>query len=208
MNFQHTNNKDLALKLLEWHGGQHTGVYALGSSLLAFATNRNLSGGQFIPEPASVGRALGELESIHNHTNQAECAALITELKRRYTSLPPLDEFTLAHAECALWSSTDDLDVPLNEHYTLADLAPETVGKIKTDCAKFQADNSRDLCIGVSRNAEQGGHDFWLTRNGHGCGFWDGDYWAEDTGERLTEAAKKFKECELYIGDDGRLYLQ
>jgi hypothetical protein len=49
------------------------------------------------------------------------------------------------------------------------------------------------------------GHDFWLTRNGHGAGFWDGDL-SEDVGNALTEAAKKFGECHLYVGDDGQIY--
>jgi hypothetical protein len=34
-------------------------------------------------------------------------------------------------------------------------------------------------------------HDFFLTRNGHGAGFWDGDY---KNGEKLTEIAKSFGE--------------
>jgi hypothetical protein len=37
-------------------------------------------------------------------------------------------------------------------------------------------------------------HDFFLTRNGHGAGFWDGDY---DKGIELSEIAKSFGE------DDG-----
>lgn len=48
-------------------------------------------------------------------------------------------------------------------------------------------------------------HDFWLTRNGHGAGFWDGDY-DEDIGEKLTQLSKKFGEKEVYVGDDGLLY--
>lgn len=35
------------------------------------------------------------------------------------------------------------------------------------------------------------GHDFWLTRNGHGAGFGDGD-WPEEAGEKLSEAARSF----------------
>lgn len=35
----------------------------------------------------------------------------------------------------------------------------------------------------------QAGHDFWLTSQGHGCGFWDGD-WKEYAGECLTNASK------------------
>jgi hypothetical protein len=57
----------------------------------------------------------------------------------------------------------------------------------------------------ATRAAEMGGHDFLLTRNGHGCGFWDGD-WPEEAGERLTAAAEKCGEFNLYVGDDGLLY--
>lgn len=34
-------------------------------------------------------------------------------------------------------------------------------------------------------------HDFFLTRNGHGAGFWDGDY---EKGDELSEIAKGFGE--------------
>jgi hypothetical protein len=49
-----------------------------------------------------------------------------------------------------------------------------------------------------------GGHDFWLTRNGHGAGFWDGEL--GDIGDRLTEASKAFGEVCLTVCDDGEIY--
>ena len=48
------------------------------------------------------------------------------------------------------------------------------------------------------------GHDFWLTRNREGAGFWDG-FWGED-GDTLTELAQEFPEVDVYVGDDGLLY--
>ena len=54
---------------------------------------------------------------------------------------------------------------------------------------------------------EHAGHDFWLTRNGHGCGFWDGD-WTEPAATKLTESAENFGDYDLYIGDDGKIYRQ
>ena len=42
------------------------------------------------------------------------------------------------------------------------------------------------------------GHDFWLTRNGHGAGFRDGD-WPEPFAAKLTEAAKRAGERDLYV---------
>lgn len=49
-------------------------------------------------------------------------------------------------------------------------------------------------------DAGQMGHDFLLTRNGHGAGFWDGD-WGDD-GDELTRIAKGYGNISLYLGDD------
>lgn len=51
--------------------------------------------------------------------------------------------------------------------------------------------------------------DFWLTRNGHGAGFWDGD-WPVPAATRLTEASEKAGEvylqmrAELYDGEEAQ----
>lgn len=52
---------------------------------------------------------------------------------------------------------------------------------------------------------EQHGHDFWLTRNGHGAGFCARGY--GPVGETLSEAARAFRETDLEVGDDGKIYL-
>lgn len=109
-----------------------------------------------------------------------------------------MDTFTSAYIGAALWSSTDDNDRPLDSGEY--ELAPEAIERIVADCRKFQSEND------CSENGNsQAGHDFWLTRNGHGCGFWDGD-WPE-TGEILDKAAKAYGNCDLYVGDDGRIYI-
>lgn len=104
---------------------------------------------------------------------------------------------------------------PMDENYSISDIAPEAMEKIIVDCAKFQSENAELLIDAIAAGVkcgpdfdetERAGHDFWLTRNGHGCGFWDGD-WQEPFGDKLTEAAKSFGECSLYVGDDGKLYL-
>jgi len=111
-----------------------------------------------------------------------------------------LDTFTAAYLECAFWSSTDDEDQPMDRNYAIADLAPEALQRAIDDCAAFQAEHSD--AIG-DRDA-QAGHDFWLTRNGHGAGFWDGDW--PIVGDALTEAAKAYGAIDLYVGDDGAVY--
>ncbi len=57
----------------------------------------------------------------------------------------------------------------------------------------------------AAREAAMAGHDFWLTRCGHGAGFWDGD-WPEPAASVLTEASKEFGNVDLYVGDDGQIY--
>jgi len=44
------------------------------------------------------------------------------------------------------------------------------------------------------------GHDFWLTRQGHGVGFWDRsrEGLPEALGDLLTEQAKLFGECQMH----------
>jgi hypothetical protein len=124
------------------------------------------------------------------------------------------DPFTTSYIESALVLMTDDPN-----QYSIDDLAPETLGKIIADCQRFQLENSAALktvyaietCIrGQMQNKYspmQAGHDFWLTRNGHGAGFWDRGL--GDQGVQLSKACgwrSSFPGVELYVGDDGRIY--
>lgn len=118
-----------------------------------------------------------------------------------------MDEFTASYLESALWSSIDDEGTPLdNSKYSETELAPDTIAQFKSECARFRAINAALLEQASEHQSESiQAHDFWLTRNGHGAGFWDGDY-PEDIGDALTAASKAFGECDLYIGDDGLIY--
>lgn len=119
-----------------------------------------------------------------------------------------LETFKRAYIEAMLRSSTDDDDEPLDTKYDYRDLAPSAVNQIDDDCAEFYLAHHEaiDATWNHSRPAAYAGHDFWLTRNGHGAGFWDGG-WPEPLGAQLTEASKKFGPCDPYVGDDGLIYL-
>ena len=116
-----------------------------------------------------------------------------------------LDTFTEAYFTCALWSTNDESTPqggnPLDDNYGVEDIAPDTLAAMAEDCRAFQEGHGEDIAADLGR----AGHDFWLTRNGHGAGFWDGD-WPEEVGERLTEASKAYGEFDLYVGDDGLIY--
>lgn len=101
---------------------------------------------------------------------------------------------------CALWSTTGDDKNPLDCTYGMEDLAPEARQQAERECAAF-AEAAGNLLDDWT--PEQAGHDFWLTRNGHGAGFWDRGL---PNGEALSDLAYKAGERELYVGDDGLLY--
>lgn len=124
-----------------------------------------------------------------------------------------MDKFTWEYLYAALWSTNDESDEsggdPLNENYDANDIDPETLAEMVADCRKFQEENEDALdsaeVSSLYSVEEMAGYDFWMTRNGHGVGFWDGD-WSEPEGEQLDEAAKAFGEYDLYVGDDGKIY--
>lgn len=117
-----------------------------------------------------------------------------------------IDTVVAHYIACALWSSTDDNGDPLDGNFSADDLAPETPASLAAEVANFIAYVEEvGIVWGDRMSAEQFGHDFWLTRNGHGAGFWDRGL--GELGDRLTDAAETFGSCDLYVGDDGRLYV-
>lgn len=132
-----------------------------------------------------------------------------------------LDAFTRHYLIAALWSSTGDDGEPLDASHDLDDIAPETVDQAKAECAAFQLVAAPLLAQayelyddnGMSRHPDAGspqacaGHDFWLTRCGHGVGFWGRGF--DQVGTDLTALCgfrTPFDNVDLYIGDDGKIH--
>jgi len=117
---------------------------------------------------------------------------------------PRLDSFTRSYFETALWSSTDKSTPqggePLDENYSVEDIAPETRAKMIADCADFQDRYASLLAAAENIDSERAGHNFWLSRNGHGAGFFDDDL------NELQDAAESYGEFNLYVGDDGQIH--
>lgn len=123
-----------------------------------------------------------------------------------------LSKFTDAYITGALWSSSNDAGDPLFSYLDRSDIHENTLAVMLKDCRDFFFDNEADiLCDGGptglygSSQVEMAGHDFWLTRCGHGAGFWDGD-WPEQAGERLTRASEKYGNVDLYVCLDGKVH--
>ncbi|MDI1263882.1 MAG: hypothetical protein PS018_11555 [bacterium] len=101
-----------------------------------------------------------------------------------------------------VWNPETDSSLPGDIDFS--DLAPETLAHIIADCAAFQADATAAAYI--DDLDAQAGHDFWLTRNGHGAGFWDGN-WPEPGASYLDARSKASGGIDVYLGDDGKVYL-
>lgn len=116
------------------------------------------------------------------------------------------DKFLDSYIETALWSSTDNDGIPLDsDKYVHAEFAADTLTIMRGDCESFVAKIDAEK-LHYGQDDATFAHDFWLTRNRHGAGFWDGDY-SKTQGEKLTNIAHGFGECDLYVGDDGKFYL-
>lgn len=96
------------------------------------------------------------------------------------------------------------LDEELVPHRLSATLAKT----IADDCLRFEEEHAailNEACERDDYGEWQAGVDFWLTRNGHGAGFWDRGL--GDVGNELTEAARASGARDAYLGDDGEVHL-
>jgi hypothetical protein len=112
--------------------------------------------------------------------------------------------FLTAYLECALWSSIDydNGDDTFGRNYVLSEFSPNALKTAENDCNSFIDLNQPDLGVCLERDSAQLGHDFWLTRNGHGAGFWDGRINDKEVAARITKSAHSFGEVHLYINQD------
>lgn len=139
-----------------------------------------------------------------------------------------LAEFTEGYIECALWCGVEAWcectcdDAPDgyqsddgthahssgdgHEHspsdsisWDPDELSDKAREQLEKDARDFVASNIFDL-MASTLDSSQAGHDFWLTRNGHGAGFWDRGHISDEADEaleRLTEASKPYGSCDL-----------
>lgn len=128
-----------------------------------------------------------------------------------------------SYLETAIWADLDgeedkggfdldDLKIAAKtgkkyDEYSIEDVSGESWASSKQDIEKFIGLAKSYIDLGIP--AKKLGHDFWLTRYGHGAGFWDGDYdeYGDEVGDKLTELTKQFPQKWIYVGDDGKVYI-
>lgn len=126
-------------------------------------------------------------------------------------------EIVEGYTDCALWTLPDDCALvprPPGEfdatpyRHLIADSEPlhEHIAVFLRACTAKGIDLTRDLPDGYS--LARLGHHFWLSRNGHGTGFWDcNELIACDLACALQVIAERMNNATLYDDDNGRLYV-
>lgn len=136
-----------------------------------------------------------------------------------------LDAFTQGYIEAMFFTETDpsvtladceagevewnEGTVPVDSGF--ADLHPDSLEAIKALCERFQTHARHTLSEAyaveidtldkgrINYDPNWAGHDFWLTRNDHGAGFWDRGL--GQVGDDLTELAKAYGEANVWFAD-------
>lgn len=106
------------------------------------------------------------------------------------------DEILTHYLHAILW--TEELD----GGHDIEEIKGVQLERCKKDIADF-VDKAGNLLDGISE--EQIGHDLWLTRNGHGAGFWDRGYGV--TGEKLTTLAQEMKGVDVFKCENNTIEL-
>lgn len=147
-----------------------------------------------------VRRLLEDEGSADEIKREALAAGEGVDLHKQYDD----DSFLRGYIDALFFSEEERFTEESGDEtaFGIDDIDSKLAFQIYEDCKKFQEANAVDL---EDVDLEKAGHDFWFTRNGHGVGFWDGDY-EEGKGERLTSACEIFGGMELYIGDDNKIY--
>jgi hypothetical protein len=161
------------------------------------------------------------IESFYRAADDADAIAHAGKLYPGAEILPPpdadrLESFIDSYIETMLWAENDESDPetggdPLDDNYGPDDISAEAMDEIRRDCIAFYHAN-RSLIESAHHPEysaeEMAGHDFWLTRNGHGAGFWDRpEVYGQENADKLSDAADAFGSCHPYVGDDGLIYL-
>jgi hypothetical protein len=121
------------------------------------------------------------------------------------------DYFVRAYLSTALWSSTmmpEDSERSDCSYFShgcdVDDCSLETVIGALRDCTEFQNDNDGVL-ERSDHPTDRDAHDFWLSRNGHGAGFFDR---GTDDADTLQNAARDCGSVDLYhLGDDDAMII-
>lgn len=111
-----------------------------------------------------------------------------------------IEEFTRAAAECLQWQATDASEEGNGYPIDSGDEYTEEVAELISEACEGFLESASGFLESDGIPASQAGHDFILSANGHGAGFWDRGY---PHGDELHDLASGYSfECEFALWGD------
>jgi len=107
----------------------------------------------------------------------------------------------LSYLETLLWASGDDHEF---DDVTIYDFSEDALKSSKADIETFiETINKNPNAIAEANEYDDRmlGHNFALSRNGHGAGFFD------DNNDILQMICRNTKNAEPYLGDDKKVHI-
>lgn len=107
------------------------------------------------------------------------------------------------YIEAALWSSYDDEGEPLDRgDYELSQVAKATLEAQAIGFAQTYSELIELYLEETGRDESHVGHNFWLSRNGHGAGFFDDSKDDGDAADKLQIISQGYREVNLCVEGD------
>lgn len=116
-----------------------------------------------------------------------------------------LEQFIRGFTNCLYFVDTGDEGDPPSE----LELSTQALEYIRDVCTEFWNEHQDTIAEASCRSfditkEDRAGFDFYLTRNGHGAGFWDGD-WSEPHATILSDASEGYGDEYVYEDEDGTI---
>lgn len=126
----------------------------------------------------------------------------------------PVDRIQImvkSYLECASWADKPEEALTWNDKFP-QDFSKIAKEKALHDCIMFYLNiqlgqignlNFSSVNLANKKTLSHLGSDFWLTRNFHGSGFWEGnDYWSDEDGMELTRICQEnFEILNMYVSE-------
>lgn len=115
-----------------------------------------------------------------------------------------IDLILISYLETALWTEEEILKEELEDNsFSIYDFNEEDKDKAREQIEWF-VNNAKSSLNGLSETAI--GYDIWLSRNGHGSGFWDRGIPKHDS-DFLMDLCYQLGTVYIYVGDEEKLYM-
>lgn len=147
------------------------------------------------------------MKYIKNFTNFNE--SVFNEMEYHIEGEFDIDDVLDSYYETAFWTEGDnDFDNEIQDdnnklnNKSISDISDKSKEQSKNDIIEFIKKAKEIAPEELSTYNEKSlGHNIWLSRNGHGAGFFD------DNNDQLQQIARDMKSVNMYVGDDGQVYI-